>query len=141
MGGRDVVPDLVLAAGTMTRSKMSVGTAGAASRRRPGLGAVLVGLTLLFCLAQEAAAGSLRCGARIVDPGQTIDEVYALCGEPSARAAATEFVTVRVSRDIAVTRPVTIDAWFYNRGPKQFVRWLTFRDGLLVAIEEGAYGY
>jgi len=101
---------------------------------------LLVGIAGL-CLALPAAAGSFRCGARLVDRGQTLDDVYALCGEPTERASSTEFVTVRVSRDVAVTRPVVLDEWFYNRGPQQFVRWLTFRDGVLVAIDEGRYGF
>ena len=86
------------------------------------------------------AAGSWRCGARIVGPGQTTQDVYERCGEPTDRTAATELVTVRVARDVAVTRPVTFERWTYDRGANQFVRFLTFRDDVLVAIDEGSYG-
>jgi hypothetical protein len=86
------------------------------------------------------AAGSWRCGARIVGPGQTTADVYERCGEPTERGVSTEFVTVRVARDVAVTRPVTFERWIYDRGPNQFVRFLTFRDDVLVAIDEGSYG-
>jgi hypothetical protein len=98
-------------------------------------------LALSLVLAHLAAAASLRCGHRLVGAGLTTDAVYALCGDPTDRRAATELVTVRVSRDVAVTRPVLVEEWLYNRGPQQFVRWLTFRDGTLVDVDEGGYGY
>ena len=47
---------------------------------------------------------------------------------------------MRVARDVAVTRAVVIERWVYDRGPRQFVRYLTFEDGVLVAIDEGSYG-
>lgn len=83
---------------------------------------------------------SFRCGSRLVGTGQTLDDVYALCGDPTARFTTTELVTVHVGRDLDVTRPVVVDVWTYDRGPKRFVRFLTFRDGLLVDVDEGSYG-
>jgi len=35
-------------------------------------------------------------------------------------------------------RAVPVEHWIYRRGAKQFVRVLTFRDGRLVAIDEGS---
>jgi len=35
-------------------------------------------------------------------------------------------------------RAVPVEHWIYSRGAKQFVRVLTFRDGRLVAIDEGS---
>jgi len=102
--------------------------------------ALLVGLVLLSPAYPALAASSLRCGARLVGEGQTIDDVYDRCGEPTERTVSTEFVTVRVSCDVSVTRAVPVENWTYDRGPKQFVRYLTFRDGTLVAIDEGSYG-
>ena len=84
--------------------------------------------------------GSWRCGPRIVGEGRTTWDVSEWCGEPTERAVATDFVTVRVSRDVAVTRAVAVESWVYVRGPREFVRYLTFRDGVLVAIDEGSYG-
>jgi len=104
------------------------------------LAALLVGLVLLGHIRPALAASSLRCGARLVGEGQTIDDVYARCGEPTERTVSTAFVTVRVSCDVSVTRAVPVENWTYNLGPKQFVRLLTFRDGRLIAIDEGSYG-
>jgi len=35
-------------------------------------------------------------------------------------------------------RAVPVENWIYSRGAKQFVRVLTFRNGRLVAIDEGS---
>jgi hypothetical protein len=102
----------------------------------------LIPLVLAFAAATPAlAAGSLRCGSRLVGTGYGIDDVYVRCGEPTSRAASTELVTYKVSCDVAVTRAVPVEEWTYNFGPKQFVRFLTFREGTLVRIDEGSYGY
>jgi hypothetical protein len=105
-----------------------------------------VGLTLALVLSSAALPGIVRadswhCAHRLIGSGQTIDEVYERCGEPVDRSFATEYVTVRVAYDVAVTRVVPVERWLYNPGPRQFLRYLTFRDGILVAIDEGSYGY
>lgn len=87
-----------------------------------------------------AAAESLRCGSRLVGEGHSTVDVYDRCGEPTERASEIEFVTVHLRGGVDVTRPVRIDRWTYDRGPKQFVRYLTFVDDRLVAIDEGSYG-
>jgi hypothetical protein len=84
---------------------------------------------------------SWRCGNRLVGIGQTTVQVHWLCGDPAERSTETVYVTERVARDVAVTRAVAVEAWLYNRGPKQFLRLLTFHDGTLVTIDEGTYGY
>jgi hypothetical protein len=96
---------------------------------------------VLLCAASPAfGGGSWRCGSRLVGAGQSIEDVYDLCGEPTDRVASTEFVTIHLRCGVDVTRAMLVENWLYNRGPKQFVRYLTFRDGTLVGIEEGSYG-
>jgi hypothetical protein len=102
--------------------------------------AVLLHLSITAAGAWPLATSSWRCGPRIVAPGQTTQDVYERCGEPTERGVSTELVTVRVARDVAVTRPVTFERWIYDRGSNQFVRFLTFRDDVLIAIDEGSYG-
>ena len=36
---------------------------------------------------------------------------------------------------------MAVERWVYDRGTRRLVRYLTFRDGRLVAIDEGGYGY
>ena len=113
-------------------------------KRIPLTGLVAIAVVLSFAsdraFAWPIGAGSWRCGARIVGEGLTTGDVYERCGGPTDRAVTTDFVTVRVARDVAVTRAVVIERWVYDRGPRQFVRYLTFEDGVLVAIDEGSYG-
>jgi hypothetical protein len=101
-----------------------------------GVAAVLTGAQPALAL----AAGSWRCGSRLVGAGDAIENVYDLCGDPTERVASTAFVTVHVRCGVDVTRPVEIERWTYDRGPKQFVRSLMFVDGTLVQIDEGSYG-
>ena len=101
----------------------------------------MVAALLVVGVTPILAASSWRCGPRLVGRGSGMEEVYALCGEPAERATSMEFVTVKVSCDVAVTRAVQVEEWTYNRGPKQFLRYLTFRDGTLVGIDEGDYGF
>ena len=125
----------------LLRADVEVGGFPQGGRKRilTTLAVLLVGL-LLSPAHPAVAASSLRCGSRLVGGGQTIDDVDERCGEPTERTVSTEFVTVRVSCDVSVTRVVPVEYWTYNLGPKQFVRHLAFRDGRLIAIDEGSYG-
>jgi hypothetical protein len=98
---------------------------------------------VLFCLmdAPAYAGSSLRCGNRLVSDGAPIDEVFRRCGEPTFRSFSTEFVSFETPSGVVVTREVPVETWTYNRGPREFVRYLTFRNGHLVRVVEGDYGY
>ncbi len=109
------------------------------NRIRRGLSLLLV--PALVGPMSAANADSFRCGSRLVYDGQATAEVYERCGEPTARAAETQFVTVHLQGGVDVTRPVYVERWLYDRGPKRFVRFLTFVDDTLVTIDEGSYGY
>lgn len=114
----------------------------AALRARRSLAAALLGLALLCASPGPAAAASnLRCGSRLVSDGDPMDEVYRLCGQPTFRTTSTEYVSFETGAGVVVTRAVVIETWTYNRGPREFLRYLTFRDGRLVHVTEGSYGY
>ena len=119
-------------------------------------------LLLIVCFATaaplEAITNDIRCGARIASRGDRKFDVLAKCGEPT-------FVTTRYEkrvkrdfyRDLSPPRDpreseqyreplfaeelVEIEEWVYNLGSLQFVRYLTFENGILVNIELGNYGY
>lgn len=112
------------------------------TRRLPPLAAlVLLLLTLLASHVAEAGRGGLRCGNRLVNGGERIDEVFRRCGEPSFRDFSTEYISFEASPGVFVSKEVAIETWTYNRGPREFVRYLKFRDGRLVRITQGDYGY
>lgn len=111
---------------------------------RIGLSLVLVlaGIALVGAFPVRTEAGSsLRCGNRLVSDGDAMDEVHRRCGQPTFRSVSTEYVSFDTGAGVAVTRAVAVETWTYNRGPREFVRYLTFRDGRLVHVTEGDYGY
>lgn len=102
---------------------------------------VLAGGWLLAAPAPAGANGGLRCGNRLVNVGDRMDEVFRRCGEPTFRTFSIESVSVETAPGLFVTRQVQVETWTINRGPRTFMRYLTFRDGRLVRVDEGDYGY
>jgi hypothetical protein len=100
-----------------------------------------VAVATLLAASAVGANGGLRCGNRLVNVGDRIDEVFRRCGEPTFRTFSIESVSVETAPGLFVTRQVQVETWTMNRGPRSFLRYLTFRDGRLVRIDEGAYGY
>lgn len=98
-------------------------------------------LLALVLTASHAAADTFRCGNRLVRDGDPIEEVHRRCGDPTFRTFSTEYVSFETASGLAVTKAVAVETWTYNRGPREFVRYLKFRDGRLVSIVEGDYGY
>ncbi len=72
---------------------------------------------------ETAAASSMRCGNRLVLPGDSKYRVLQRCGEPEYRERISGYLE----------RPM--EQWFYYRGPQHFSRILTFDGNTLVRIE------
>ena len=104
-------------------------------------GAALALATSVALAVPAHAGGGLRCGNRLVNVGDRIDEVFRRCGGPTFRTFSIESVSVETSPGVFVTRQVQVETWTLNRGSREFIRYLTFRDGRLVHIDEGDYGY
>lgn len=90
---------------------------------------------VLCALAAPAAADGMRCRGGLVESGATMAIVQDKCGAPTGTAHSE---AVGVHRGLAV-RTVT-DVWTYDTGPRDFVRILTFVDGILQTIALGDYG-
>jgi hypothetical protein len=97
-------------------------------------------LLLAGAVRPPAAAATWRCGKRLVGVGDSVGQVLARCGGPSYQNESLEAVTVRISPLEKLTRFVSVERWIYDRGPHEFVRELTFRDGILAHIAELGYG-
>lgn len=105
-----------------------------------------------------AFLGTLRCDKGIVSHGDRLFDILMKCGEPTYRSIKYE---KRIKRDfyrnlfppqdlresekyrepLFVDELVEVEEWVYNLGSLQFVRYLTFENGILVNIELGGYGY
>ena len=90
---------------------------------------------LLGCAAAARADDGLRCGEWLVTVGAGQEEVAAKCGPPTNAATRHERRRVR-----GQYRQRTIDVWTYDRGSTEFVRTLTFTDGVLGDVTVGDYG-
>ncbi|WP_018718480.1 DUF2845 domain-containing protein [Arhodomonas aquaeolei] len=78
---------------------------------------------------------ALRCGNHLIQQGDSTQRVARHCGEP-------DYIEHRAEAFVPGTGYVSdVEAWYYNRGPQQFLRVLTFRNGDLVREETGSYGF
>jgi len=96
---------------------------------------------LLSCAGGASAGGSLRCSNRLVGAGSSTFDVLSRCGGPDFRSVSIDYVTVRLRHGVEVLRAVPVEVWTYNLGPRQFVRFLTFRDQQLIHVRSGDYGW
>lgn len=97
---------------------------------------VFAGLSII--VAQHAWGDTMRCGNKLIIPGDSMAAVRAYCGRPTVvqsglRASAN---TVRVgSKSHTVGAEVPVETWTYNRGPNKLMMRLRFVDGTVVAIK------
>ncbi|RKH61159.1 DUF2845 domain-containing protein [Corallococcus aberystwythensis] len=110
---------------------------------------------VVACLALPSLvhASALRCDNKLVSEGASKADALAKCGEPVTKETRTEYVTnkskvstgrTREDREEAsteVTTSTTVEEWTYNFGPHRLMQVATFRDGRLVDVRSGSYGY
>jgi uncharacterized protein DUF2845 len=92
-------------------------------------------LLLVSFAAPAFADDGMRCGEWLITVGKHEGEVATKCGAPTA---AERHEIDRCYR--GVHWHVVIDVWTYDRGPRDFVRTLTFEDDVLGAVDVGGYG-
>lgn len=92
----------------------------------------LVLAPLLAASGPAAAAGAMRCDARIVDEGTRAAVVLAACGEPDYRDVW--------QRGGEGDPGGGAEDWYYDFGPSQLLRILRLRDGRVAEIETDGYG-
>ncbi len=114
--------------------------------------AVLLGGSL-FVSATDADLG-LRCGTRLITPGDTIERVLNECGEPSLVQSWEEERIHRYPNHYRgydddddygpvhrVIVHVVVEEWTYNHGPHRFIDRIRFENGRVMKIKSGDYGY
>jgi hypothetical protein len=105
-------------------------------------GAALAGVLLVASSALgQPGEETLRCGGRLVRAGVSMWDVLADCGPPTVRGPVDRVVILEQVDAFSWREVVTeFEQWGYDRGSNEFVRMLTFRDGLLVTVQLGGYG-
>jgi hypothetical protein len=93
-------------------------------------------------------AHAFRCGTELVRLGDTPSDVRGKCGEPTDVEVWYESIPgwrlgpydMEPYRDTGLPA-YRYEVWTYNLGSSQFIRYLRFKDGRLVQITRGDYGY
>jgi len=99
--------------------------------------AFLLALTLLLF---SPSAFALRCGSRLVTEGAQDFQVRDRCGEPFYADSYFAVEVFGARGPIEQQREVQYDVWYYNFGPRDLMRRLVLRDGVLVSEETLGYG-
>ena len=92
-------------------------------------------MVALMLVMPAIAAASVRCGASLVDIGDWPVEVQESCGKP-------DYIATYPSASIPGIGVVEeMEYWYYNRGPRQFMRRFEFRNGKLQREDTLGYGF
>ena len=97
-------------------------------------------LPILALLLAAPAAHAMRCGNRLVNDGAQDFQVRERCGDPFWTDRYTNIEIIGRDGPIEQQREVQFDVWYYNFGPRQLMRQLVFRDGLLERERTLGYG-
>jgi hypothetical protein len=99
----------------------------------------LLSAALFLIVANHVWGDTIRCGNSLVEVGDSMVTVRALCGAPTmvqhgVKVKATTVGGDQGSQSHTVAAEVPVDTWTYNRGPNKFLVNIRFVDGQVVAI-------
>jgi hypothetical protein len=106
---------------------------------------LLAGTVMLVSDYGHAGSTNLRCGTRLASVGMRQGEVVAICGEPASTRSWQETLESGTGSQkkgyFTASITVNYEEWMYNFGSTRFIQYLLFKNGILVNIESGGYGY
>lgn len=100
----------------------------------------LIILFLIGLLPSSVNADSISCDGGIISNGDTAVDLIMKCGQPEWKDSHAEEVVDRLDRDVKRRTYITVEEWTYNFGPRQFLRIVTIRNGVISGIRTGQYG-
>ena len=80
------------------------------------------------------------CDDRVLSVGDTKADILVKCGEPFYKSSHHEELKEKFDDSSSRKVIVTVEEWTYNFGPRQFMRIITFRNGIVADIRTGDYG-
>jgi hypothetical protein len=89
----------------------------------------------------NAHADSFSCDGGIISTDDRNSDVMAKCGTPDFRDSHQEELVQRLDDDTKQKLYITVEEWTYNLGPNQFTRIVVLKNGRVVEIRIGSYGY
>ncbi|WP_236172236.1 DUF2845 domain-containing protein [Pseudomonas pseudonitroreducens] len=91
-------------------------------------------IPLLALLAESGVhAGTLRCGASLINEGDPMDEVLAKCGQPDKRAVVPPTPPRRGPDGKFIPGSPQLETWMYGPNNGAY-RYLRFRDTTLELV-------
>jgi len=102
----------------LIRVKTGIGPSSSRRRDRLIVAALFAGVAV-----STVRADTFRCGTGLVRPGDTSFEVLKKCGRPASQ------------QQISGANERFVEQWYYEPGPTEFTRILTFVGTRLVNIE------
>jgi hypothetical protein len=90
---------------------------------------------------EKGGSGPFYCDNRIISVGLTMAEVETDCGEPAWKQRLHDNIVRNPLFYPEEIDTYVVDEWIYDFGPQRLLRFLRFRDGRLVGIRTGGYGY
>jgi len=115
------------------------------SRRIVGLLSSLLLLAIALPLI-AAPLSSLRCGSRLVKPGNSTSQLIGICGQPSSVARNENRVPVetydqKTGKYITTVEVQPFEVWTYNFGPSRLVTVITVKNNVIESMESSGYGW
>lgn len=92
---------------------------------------------LCLIAAQYAWGDTMRCGNSLIEVGDSMAIVQALCGGPAdvQHSSLVSATTARAGGETStVGTEVPVETWTYNRGPNQLIVSIRFVNGKVLAI-------
>ncbi len=90
---------------------------------------------------KNAKPDQRECSQQTITRGDSKSDVLTKCGESSWKDTHEEMFGENLESAIERKQFVKVEEWTCNLGANRFVRILTFRNGSLVDIKTGSYGY
>jgi hypothetical protein len=87
----------------------------------------------------RAGDSTFRCGANIIELGDSDYTVMTKCGPPSTRQNIG--TSYRASPTLPFAESRNVEQWIYNRGSNDFIYTLIFEGGSLTGISQGGRGF
>ncbi|HET6545438.1 MAG TPA: DUF2845 domain-containing protein [Rhodanobacteraceae bacterium] len=101
---------------------------------------ILFAILVPVLILASPAAFALRCGNSVINQGLQDFQVRERCGAPFWADDYYAIEVLGVDGPIERQREIQYDVWYYNFGPRELMRRLVFRDGVLMREDTLGYG-
>jgi hypothetical protein len=102
---------------------------------------LVIALSIIALLPGAGVSSGYHCEGKIISVGDTSGELIMKCGEPDWKQSYTEEIIETLDKDNKRNIHITVEEWTYNLGPQRFMRIFKLKNGKVVDMWLGDYGY